>query len=162
MAGATAALVPDAATCFVGLARDPVTQLPRLYLNALPQPLGERTVLVLDPMLASGRSVVSCCELVVERGGRDIVVVCAIAAREGLQLLERSGLPIRILTAAIDEKLNADGYVVPGMGDAGDRQFDEGSAAGTGVVAVEGPLVADDGQQVRPPGYPTEFGAGLR
>lgn len=125
MADAAAKLLPGAGIGFVGLARDPVSEEPELYLTRLPERLSNRTALVLDPVLASGRSIERCCRLLVERGCQDIVVVCAIAATEGLDLLADTKLPIRVVTAAIDNNLNDEGYVVPGMGDAGDRQFDE-------------------------------------
>jgi uracil phosphoribosyltransferase len=76
-------------------------------------------------MLASGRSVEYSCRLVAERGCSDITVICAIAARPGIESLIASGLVSHLVTAAVDDSLNPDGYVVPGMGDAGDRQFDD-------------------------------------
>ncbi len=74
-------------------------------------------------MLATGGSLLHCARLLVERGAADIVVVSVLAAPEGLELLRQSGLPLRVVTAAIDERLNSDAYIVPGLGDAGDRQF---------------------------------------
>jgi len=80
-------------------------------------------VMVLDPMLATGGSLEHCCRLLAARGCTDIIVLCALAAPEGLARLERSGLPIRVVTAAIDTALNQHMFIVPGLGDAGDRQF---------------------------------------
>lgn len=123
MAEAAAALLPESQMGFVGLARDEQTHQPRAYLESLPDDLTGRTTLVLDPMVATGGSLLHCARLLVERGAEDIVVVSVLAAPEGLDLLRRSGLPLRVVTASIDERLNSDAYIVPGLGDAGDRQF---------------------------------------
>jgi uracil phosphoribosyltransferase len=80
-------------------------------------------VIVLDPMLATGGSLLHCCRLLTDRGCDDITVVCVLVAPEGQRALEHSGLPLRLVTAAIDERLNDRAYIVPGLGDAGDRQF---------------------------------------
>jgi uracil phosphoribosyltransferase len=80
-------------------------------------------VLVLDPMLATGGSLVHCCQLLASRGASDITVICALAAPEGIARLEESTLAGRIFTASIDTGLNSKAYIVPGLGDAGDRQF---------------------------------------
>jgi uracil phosphoribosyltransferase len=80
-------------------------------------------VLVLDPMLATGGSLVHCCQLLVDRGCTDVIVCCVLAAPEGIERLRGSGLPLRLVTASIDEGLNEKMYIVPGLGDAGDRQF---------------------------------------
>jgi uracil phosphoribosyltransferase len=80
-------------------------------------------VIVLDPMLATGGSLLHCIELLVSRGASDITVVCALVAPEGIARLETSGYPVRLVTASIDEGLNGNAYIVPGLGDAGDRQF---------------------------------------
>jgi uracil phosphoribosyltransferase len=85
--------------------------------------LAGRPVIVLDPMLATGGSLLHCIELLVSRGASDITVVCVLVAPEGVARLETSGLPIRLVTASIDEGLNDNAYIVPGLGDAGDRQF---------------------------------------
>jgi uracil phosphoribosyltransferase len=108
---------------FVGLARDEETLQPRAYLESLPEDLTGLPVLVLDPMLATGGSLEHCCRLLAARGCTDITVICALVAPEGLRRLEASGLPIRIVTAAIDQHLNEKAFIVPGLGDAGDRQF---------------------------------------
>jgi uracil phosphoribosyltransferase len=78
---------------------------------------------VLDPMLATGGSLLHCCGLLTSRGTTDITVLCALAAPEGLRRLADSGLPLRVFTASVDEQLNDSAYIVPGLGDAGDRQF---------------------------------------
>jgi uracil phosphoribosyltransferase len=81
------------------------------------------SVIVLDPMLATGGSLEHCVSLIADRGCTDIIVICVLAAPEGIARLEASGLPMRLVTAAIDEKLNDRAFIVPGLGDAGDRQF---------------------------------------
>ncbi|HEX6497535.1 MAG TPA: uracil phosphoribosyltransferase [Micromonosporaceae bacterium] len=123
MADATLALLPESSMGFVGLARDEETFRPRAYMESLPVDLSGRPVLVLDPMLATGGSLEHCCRLLADRGCTDITVVCVLAAPEGIQRLERSGLPLRIVTASIDDGLNDKMFIVPGLGDAGDRQF---------------------------------------
>jgi len=123
MAGAALELLPGSSMGFVGLARDEVTFEPRAYMESLPESLRDRPVLVLDPMLATGGSLQHCCGLLADRGATDITVVCALAAPEGLLRLEQSGLPLRVVTASVDERLNDRAFIVPGLGDAGDRQF---------------------------------------
>src|SRR6266545_3855277 len=110
MADAALALLPESSMGFVGLARDEETFEPRAYMESLPTDLRGIPVMVLDPMLA-------------DRGAEDITVLCVLAAPQGLDRLKRSGLPLRIVTAAIDETLNDRMFIVPGLGDAGDRQF---------------------------------------
>jgi uracil phosphoribosyltransferase len=123
MADAALGLLPEAQMGFVGLARDELTFQPRAYMESLPESLAGRPVLVLDPMLATGGSLLHCCQLLADRGATDITVLCVLAAPEGLERLAGSGLPIRVVTASIDERLNDRAYIVPGLGDAGDRQF---------------------------------------
>ena len=123
MSDAALALLPESTMGFVGLARDEVTFQPRAYLESLPADLAGLPVLVLDPMLATGGSLEHCCRLLVERGATDITVLCVLATPEGIARLDRSGLPLRLVTAAIDERLNEKMFIVPGLGDAGDRQF---------------------------------------
>jgi uracil phosphoribosyltransferase len=123
MADATLALLPESSMGFVGLARDEETFQPRAYLESLPVDLAGLPVLVLDPMLATGGSLEHCCRLLAERGCREIIVVCVLAAPEGVARLSESGLPLRLVTAAIDTELNDRAFIVPGLGDAGDRQF---------------------------------------
>jgi uracil phosphoribosyltransferase len=123
MAEAALALLPESSMGFVGLARDEETFRPRAYMESLPADLAGRAVLVLDPMLATGGSLEHCCRLLADRGCQDVTVLCALAAPEGIARLERSGLPLRVVTAAVDEGLNHKMFIVPGLGDAGDRQF---------------------------------------
>jgi uracil phosphoribosyltransferase len=123
MAGSALALLPESSMGFVGLARDEHTYQPRAYMESLPADLHGIPVLVLDPMLATGGSLEHCCRLLAERGCTDITVLCVLAAPAGIERLERSGLPLRLVTASIDEGLNERMFIVPGLGDAGDRQF---------------------------------------
>jgi uracil phosphoribosyltransferase len=123
MADAALSLLPESSMGFVGLARDEYTFEPRAYMESLPADLTDMPVMVLDPMLATGGSLSHCCRLLADRGCTNILVLCVLAAPEGLARLERSGLPLRVVTASIDEGLNDRMFIVPGLGDAGDRQF---------------------------------------
>lgn len=123
MADAALALLPESSMGFVGLARDEKTFEPRAYMESLPRDLSDRPVIVLDPMLATGGSLQHCCQMLADRGATDITVVCVLAAPEGVARLEKSGLPLRVVTASIDDRLNEQAFIVPGLGDAGDRQF---------------------------------------
>lgn len=123
MAEAALDLLPESQMGFVGLARDEQTHEPVPYMASLPTSLAGRPVFVLDPMLATGGSLLHCLRLLADRGATDLTVLCALAAPEGLAALEASGLPIKFFTASVDERLNDDAYIVPGLGDAGDRQF---------------------------------------
>ena len=116
-------LLPESQMGFVGLARNEQTHNPEAYMASLPETLTGRPVLVLDPMLATGGSLLHCIELLVARGAEDITVVCVLAPPEGVARLETSEFPVRLVTASIDEGLNENAYIVPGLGDAGDRQF---------------------------------------
>lgn len=80
-------------------------------------------VFVIDPMLATGGSMLHTLKLIVDRGARDITAVCMVSAPQGVKALEESGLPVRLVTAALDDGLNEDAYIVPGLGDAGDRLY---------------------------------------
>lgn len=123
MADATLGLLPESSMGFVGLARDEETFQPRAYMESLPTDLAGIPVLVLDPMVATGGSLEHCCRLLADRGCTDITVVCVLAAPAGVDRLARSGLPLRLVTASLDEGLNDRMFIVPGLGDAGDRQF---------------------------------------
>ena len=123
MAEAAFNLLPESQMGFVGLARDEETHEPEAYMASLPDSLAGRPVIVLDPMLATGGSLMHCVSLLASRGASDITVICALAAPEGLWRLEQSGVPMRVVTASIDQGLNDSAYIVPGLGDAGDRQF---------------------------------------
>jgi len=123
MAEAAYGLLPEAQMGFLGLARDERTHEPRAYMESLPASLAGRPVLVLDPMLATGGSLLHGCRSLAARGATDLTVVCVLAAPEGLARLRDSGLPLRVVTATIDERLDERAFIVPGLGDAGDRQF---------------------------------------
>lgn len=116
-------MVPEALMGFVGLARDEETLEPTPYMESLPPDLSGRPVFVLDPMLATGGSMEYTIRLLADRGATDVTAICTLAAPEGLERLRASGLPVRVVTASIDERLNEVGFIVPGLGDAGDRQY---------------------------------------
>jgi uracil phosphoribosyltransferase len=124
MVEAALRLVPQAEVGFVGLARNEETFQPYPYLAKLPDRLDGRPVFVLDPMLATGGSLEHTLRLVVDRGAPEpITVVCVLAAPEGLERIKTGSVKTHVVTAAIDHHLNASAYIVPGLGDAGDRQF---------------------------------------
>jgi uracil phosphoribosyltransferase len=116
-------LLPEARVGFIGVARDEETARPTPYLESLPDDLRGRPVIVLDPMLATGGSMTHAIGLLQRRGADDITVLCVVAAPEGVAALEKKAPHARLFTAAVDEGLNGDAYIVPGLGDAGDRQF---------------------------------------
>jgi uracil phosphoribosyltransferase len=117
------AAIPEAEVGFVGVARDEETHMPFLYMESLPKKLKGRPVIVLDPMLATGGSMTYAIELLQGRGATDITALCVVAAPEGLAAVEKIAPNTRIFTAAVDKGLNKSAYIVPGLGDAGDRQF---------------------------------------
>lgn len=117
------ALIPEARVGFVGVARDESSHHPVPYLESLPADLRAQPVMVLDPMLATGGSMAHTIDLLAARGAVDITVVCVVCAPEGVAALEKAAPQARLFTAAIDDGLNSDAYIVPGLGDAGDRQF---------------------------------------
>lgn len=123
MLEAAQALLPESAAGFVGLVRDERTFTPTPYLVALPEELSTRPVWVLDPMLATGGSLAHTVGLLRQRGAVDITVLCVVAAPEGVATLGEAAPGARLFTAAIDDGLNDDAYIVPGLGDAGDRQY---------------------------------------
>ena len=116
-------LIPEAQMGFVGLAHDEETLKPTPYLESLPADLTGRPVLVLDPMLATGGSMVHTISLLADRGAADVTAICTLAAPEGVRRLRDSGLPVGVVTASIDDRLNESGFIVPGLGDAGDREY---------------------------------------
>ncbi|WP_090067472.1 MULTISPECIES: uracil phosphoribosyltransferase [Lentzea] len=116
-------LIPDAQMGFVGLARDEETLQPTPYMESLPENLAGRPVFVLDPMLATGGSMEYTIRLLTQRGATDVTAICVLAAPEGINHLEDSKLPCRLVTASVDERLNDSGFIVPGLGDAGDRLY---------------------------------------
>jgi len=116
--------LPDADVGFIGISRDEATFAPKPYVNKLPESLAGRPVIVIDPMLATGGSLVHTVELLLERDAPvPITVVCALCAPEGIARLKEAGLSLHVVTAAIDDHLNESAFIVPGLGDAGDRQF---------------------------------------
>ncbi len=123
MLDAALEMLPDARTGFVGLRRDEETLMPHAYVNTVPEQLEGKPVMVLDPMLATGGSCIHTCKILHESGVGRVTVVCVLAAPEGVEALAESGMADELFTASIDEKLNEIGFIVPGLGDAGDRQF---------------------------------------
>ena len=117
------ALVPNAKVGHIGLYRDPETHLPVEYYCKLPVDIDKRRIFVVDPMLATGGSAAAAIDFIKQRGGRDIVFMCLIAAPEGIKALQEAHPDVDIYIAAKDERLNENAYIVPGLGDAGDRIF---------------------------------------
>ncbi|MVZ90774.1 uracil phosphoribosyltransferase [Microbacter sp. ANSKLAB05] len=116
-------LMPGAQVGFIGLARDEESHQPVSYLCSLPEDLAGRHVVVLDPMLATGGSLVSTLETLAARGATGVTVVCVLCAPEGIEAVRASGLAATLVTATIDERLDGNAFIVPGLGDAGDRLF---------------------------------------
>ncbi len=116
-------LVPSAKVGHIGLYRDEVTHEPHEYYCKLPRPIEERTIVVTDPMLATGGSAVAAVDFIKEHGGRDIKFLCIIAAPEGLERLQKAHPDIQIYVGCLDRELNDNAYICPGLGDAGDRIF---------------------------------------
>ncbi|UNB51102.1 uracil phosphoribosyltransferase [Mycolicibacterium sp. YH-1] len=117
------ALIPEARVGFVGIARDETTHQPTPYLESLPEDLSTQPVMVLDPMLATGGSMAHTLRLLLARNAVDVTAVCVVCAPAGIAAIERVVPGLRLITAAIDDGLNEAAYIVPGLGDAGDRQF---------------------------------------
>ena len=117
------ALVPNAKVGHVGLYRDPETHKPVEYYCKLPVDIEKRKIFVVDPMLATGGSAAAAIDFIKQRGGKDIVFMCLIAAPEGIEVLQNAHPDVDIYIAAKDEKLNENAYIVPGLGDAGDRLY---------------------------------------
>lgn len=115
--------LPDCPTGFIGVARNEETLLPEPYMNSVPEDLQQRDVLVLDPMLATGGSLSYACGLLRDRNPGRLVAVCVLAAPEGVAALDRSGLCDELVVGSIDDHLNDVSYIVPGLGDAGDRLY---------------------------------------
>ena len=120
-------VLPSAEVGFLGMVRDEKTLQASTYANRLPEDLSGRQCFVLDPMLATGGTLVAAMNYLIDRGAKDITAICLLAAPEGIKTVERafsdSSFPITIVTGALDEKLNEHGYIVPGLGDAGDRLY---------------------------------------
>jgi uracil phosphoribosyltransferase len=116
-------LIPAAKVGHIGLYRDPETLKPVEYYCKLPQDIEERELIVLDPMLATGGSAAAAIQFLKERGASSIKLVCLIAAPEGIEEVEKIHPDVDIYVAGVDEKLNDHAYIIPGLGDAGDRLF---------------------------------------
>ena len=116
-------LLPEARIGYLGMARDEETLQPEWYLEKLPPRLGRFEVIVCDPMLATGGSAIAAGELLEKRGAKQLRFIHALAAPEGVRALRKNFSKAKILTAALDDCLDKNGYIVPGLGDAGDRCF---------------------------------------
>lgn len=118
-------LLPTAEVGFLGIKRDEETLQPFTYANRLPDDLSGRQVYIIDPMLATGGTLIDSINYVLERGASEVTAICLIGAPEGLAAVEAAvhGKDVRVVLGALDEKLNEHGYIVPGLGDAGDRLY---------------------------------------
>jgi uracil phosphoribosyltransferase len=120
-------LMPTAEVGFLGMVRDEKSLTASTYADRIPHDIKDRQVFVLDPMLATGGTLVAAIDLLLERGARDVTAICLLAAPEGLKRLEEAfagrDAEVTVVTAALDERLNEKGYIVPGLGDAGDRLY---------------------------------------
>ncbi|MDX6324173.1 MAG: uracil phosphoribosyltransferase [Nocardioidaceae bacterium] len=120
-------LLPTAEVGFLGMVRDEETLKASTYAERLPEDLSDRECFVLDPMLATGGTLAAAIRFLTDRGASSITAICLLAAPEGCERLERElaaiHVPVTVVTAAMDEKLNEKGYIVPGLGDAGDRLY---------------------------------------
>ena len=116
-------LIPAAKVGHVGLYRDPETLLPVEYYCKLPSDIAERDLIVIDPMLATGGSATAAIMILKDRGAKNIKLMCLIAAPEGILAVQNAHPDVDIFVAAVDERLNNHGYIIPGLGDAGDRLF---------------------------------------
>ena len=116
-------LMPSARVGHIGLYRDPETLRPVEYYMKVPEDISERPVIVVDPMLATGNSISYAIKRLKEKGARDIRLVCLLSAPEGIRQVAADHPEVPIITAAVDSHLNSHGYIVPGLGDAGDRMF---------------------------------------
>ena len=116
-------LMPTAKVGHIGLYRDPQTHLPVEYYCKLPYDVAERDLIVVDPMLATGGSSVAAIDFIKQRGCKSITLMCLVGCREGVAAVQKAHPDVDIYIAAIDEKLNENKYIVPGLGDAGDRLY---------------------------------------
>lgn len=116
-------LIPAAKVGHIGLYRDEETLQPVEYFCKLPQDIAERDILVVDPMLATGGSSIDALTMLKKRGAKNLKLMCLVGAPEGIKAIQKVHPDVDIYLAAIDEKLNEQGYIVPGLGDAGDRLF---------------------------------------
>ena len=116
-------MIPAAKIGHIGLYRDPETLKPVEYYCKMPSDIAERTMLVVDPMLATGGSAAAAITMLKEKGAKKLILMCLVAAPEGLKVINDEHPDVPVYVAAVDEKLNEHGYIVPGLGDAGDRIF---------------------------------------
>ncbi|GEB50388.1 uracil phosphoribosyltransferase [Streptomyces cacaoi] len=118
-------LLPTAEVGFLGMIRDEETLQASTYANRMPDDLSGRQVYVLDPMLATGGTLVAGIKELIRRGADDVTALCLLAAPEGVEVMERelAGTPVTVVTASVDERLDEQGFIVPGLGDAGDRMY---------------------------------------
>lgn len=116
-------MIPAARVGHVGMYRDPATLKPVEYYCKLPSDVAERTLIVVDPMLATGGSSAAALSLLKDKGAKAMVLMCLVAAPEGVEVINKEHPDVPLYVAAVDEKLNDKGYIVPGLGDAGDRIF---------------------------------------
>ncbi len=116
-------LIPSARVGFVGLYRDEKTLLPVQYYFKVPDAMDERMVIAVDPMLATGNSSIAAIDLLKKSGAKDIRFLCLLASPEGIAAMKAAHPDVLIVTASVDSHLNDNGYIVPGLGDAGDRMF---------------------------------------
>jgi uracil phosphoribosyltransferase len=120
-------LVPTAQVGFLGMSRDETSLSASTYAERLPADLSGRQCFILDPMLATGGTLAAALRYLVDRGAREVIAICLLAAPEGVELLrqvsEANDIPLTLVTAAIDERLDSHGFIIPGLGDAGDRLY---------------------------------------
>lgn len=116
-------MIPAAKIGHIGLYRDPETLKPVEYYCKMPSDIAERTMLVVDPMLATGGSAAAAITMLKEKGAKKLILMCLVAAPEGVKVINDDHPDVPVYVAAVDEKLNEHGYIVPGLGDAGDRIF---------------------------------------
>ena len=116
-------MIPAAKIGHIGLYRDPETLKPVEYYCKMPSDIAERTMLVVDPMLATGGSAAAAITMLKEKGAKKLILMCLVAAPEGVKVINDEHPDVPVYVAAVDEKLNEHGYIVPGLGDAGDRIF---------------------------------------
>jgi uracil phosphoribosyltransferase len=118
-------LLPSAEVGFLGMVRNEETLEPSVYAERLPENLSNRQCFILDPMLATGGSLLQAIDFIFDKGATDVTAVCILGAPEGLAALEKAttGRDLTIVLGALDEKLNEQGFIVPGLGDAGDRLY---------------------------------------
>ena len=123
MAGGVLAMFPNASVAHIGLYRDPETLKPIEYYCKMPSDAPQRTLIVVDPMLATGGSSSAALTLLKDKGASNIILMCLVAAPKGVEVVTKDHPDVPVYVAAIDERLNEHAYIIPGLGDAGDRIF---------------------------------------